>query len=66
MRKLSKFLDSEGIEAFTKSYSEFGLHLRPDNSVVGLEWAPQGKYSVNFMPTFAIVPTVLDQRAYGT
>ena len=35
-------VDSEGIEAFTKSYSEFGLHVRPDNSVVGLEWAPQG------------------------
>ena len=53
---IKKSLDSEGIEAFTKSYSEFGLHLKPDNSVVGLEWAPQEK--IQFLNCVA-PPTVV-------
>ncbi|KAI1296716.1 putative 1,4-alpha-glucan-branching enzyme [Halotydeus destructor] len=33
--------DNEGgIEKFTRSYKEFGLHVLPDNSVRCLEWAP--------------------------
>jgi len=40
---LNAIKKSEGIENFTKSYERFGLHVLPDNSIVGLEWVPDAE-----------------------
>ena len=43
MAKTIKSIDAtEGLDFFTMSYKSFGLHVMADNSIQGLEWAPEG------------------------
>ncbi|PAV85395.1 hypothetical protein WR25_09830 [Diploscapter pachys] len=37
---LKKIEECGGMDAFTSSYREYGLHVQPDNSIHGLEWCP--------------------------
>lgn len=29
-----------GFEKFTRAYEEYGIHVKPDGTIVGKEWAP--------------------------
>lgn len=38
--KITLNFQSEGLDRFTSSYNEYGIHVQEDNSIYCLEWAP--------------------------
>ena len=46
-RRHEKFIElleninkKEGLDKFSKSYKNYGLHVTKDNEIIGLEWVP--------------------------
>lgn len=42
MQDWTKRIESHegGLDAFSKAYKFYGIHIQPDNSVIAREWAP--------------------------